>query len=141
MKYNDFARNGKNYNGNDDSMEYFEDTHNGGKGYGMPNYSQTPSMKQTAAFGAQYTTTPYFPNVVVYKPRTPEDVQLLIDYLKQREPAVVNLDGADPLAAQRILDFVSGAIYALSGSVHRIEGNIFLLSPEGVGITVPYESN
>ena len=84
--------------------------------------------------------TPYFPNVVVYEPRSPEDVQLLIDYLKQREPAVVNLDNVEPSAAQRILDFVSGATYALSGSVHRISGNIFLLSPEGVGITVPYES-
>ena len=52
----------------------------------------------------------------------------------------VNLDNVEPAAAQRILDFVSGAIYALSGSVHRIAGNIFLLSPEGVGITVPYES-
>lgn len=81
-----------------------------------------------------------YQNVVVYSPTTPEDVQTLIDYLKRREPAVVNLDGVgDPTIAQRILDFISGAIYALNGSVHRISSNIFLLSPEGVEITVPYE--
>jgi cell division inhibitor SepF len=97
-------------------------------------------MKQTASFTQKFMSTPYFQNVVVYEPRTPEDVQLLIDYLKQHEPAVVNLDNVEPIAAQRILDFVSGATYALSGSVHRIAGNIFLLSPEGVGITVPYEA-
>ncbi len=139
MKYDDFARNGRNYRGDGENLEYFEDTH-ASTGFAMPNYTQTQTMKQTASFGSKFMSTPYFPNVVVYEPRSPEDVQLLIDYLKQREPAVVNLDNVEPSAAQRILDFVSGAIYALSGSVHRISGNIFLLSPEGVGITVPYES-
>ena len=140
MKYEDWARNARNYGG-DDKMEYFEDSHRGGNfGSAMPEYSQTPTMKQTASFTQKFMSTPYFQNVVVYEPRTPEDAQLLIDYLKQHEPAVVNLDNVEPIAAQRILDFVSGATYALSGSVHRIAGNIFLLSPEGVGITVPYEA-
>lgn len=141
MRFGDWAKNGKNYDGNENNMEYFEDAHRGG-GFGgaMPAYTQTPTMKQTAGMTGKFMSTPYFQNVVVYEPRTPEDVQILIDYLKQHEPAVVNLDNVEPAAAQRILDFVSGATYALSGSVHRIAGNIFLLSPEGVGITVPYES-
>ena len=128
-------------------MEYIEDARRGGEyGGSMPQYTQTPSMTyQQAPMAPKYASfgaTPSYQNVVVYEPQTPEDVQFLIDYLKQREPAVVNLNNIEPAAAQRILDFVSGAIYALSGSVHRIErsGNIFLLSPEGVGITVPYES-
>lgn len=144
MRYGDFARNAGNYNG-DDSVEYFEDTHrggSGGSGFGgsMPQYSQTPSMQQHTINGAKYMSTPYFKNVLVYEPRIPEDVQLIIDHMKSYEPAVVNLESVEPETAQRILDFVSGATYALSGSVHRISGNIFLLSPQGVGITVPYES-
>ena len=78
-------------------------------------------------------------NVVVYEPKNPEDVQALIDYLKRKEPAIVNLDKIDEIRSQRILDFISGAIYALNGSVHRISGNIFLISPEGVEITIPYD--
>lgn len=78
-------------------------------------------------------------NVVVYSPRTYEDVQTLIDYLKRREPAVVNLAGINPDSAQRILDFMSGAIYGLSGSIHKISGSIFLLTPEGVSIMVPVD--
>lgn len=139
IRFNDFAGNAKNYDGNENNMEYFEDSHRSQFGGTMPSYSQTPTMKQTAQSGL-FMSTPYCQNVVVYEPRSPEDVQTLIDYLKQREPAVVNLDNVEPQAAQRILDFVSGATYALSGSVHRIASNIFLLSPEGVGITVPYES-
>ena len=92
MKYEDWARNARNYGG-DDKMEYFEDSHRGGNfGSAMPEYSQTPTMKQTASFTQKFMSTPYFQNVVVYEPRTPEDVQLLIDYLKQHEPAVVNFD-------------------------------------------------
>ena len=139
MRFNDFANNGRNFDGNENNMEFFDDTH-GKNAFGgsMPSYSQTSTMQKTASFTGKYMSTPYFQNVGVYEPRTPEDVQALIDFLKQHEPAVVNLDNVEPMAAQRILDFVSGATYALSGSVHRIAGNIFLLSPEGVGITVPY---
>ncbi len=143
MKWDDWAQRGANYNGNRDDMEYFEDRRRSEYGGGMPQYTQTSSMKQQqSTMHMHYMSTPNYQNVVVYEPRTPEDVQLLIDYLKQREPAVINLNNVEPSAAQRVLDFVSGATYALNGSVHRIEatGNIFLLSPEGVGITVPYES-
>lgn len=76
-------------------------------------------------------------NVVLYSPKSFEDVQMLIDFLKRREPAVVDLAGVADASAQRILDFLSGAIYALSGSIHRISGSIFLLTPSGVNITVP----
>ena len=88
----------------------------------------------------QYIAPRFYQNVVVYEPRTPEDVQILIDYLKRREPAIINLNDIDDTTiAQRILDFLSGAEYALGGSVHLIADNIFLLTPEGVEITVPYD--
>lgn len=77
-------------------------------------------------------------NFMVYEPKNADDVQTLIDFLKTRESAIINLDNVDPAVSQRVLDFVSGAIYALNGSVHRIASNIFLLSPEGVGITNSY---
>jgi len=126
---------GKNWNPNrGGEPEYFEDTHNNDGVYvgnsdkprSLPDKTQTVVPRQ-------------YQNVVVYDPKSPEDVQRLIDYLKRREPAIINLDDTDPKVAQRILDFVAGAIYALNGSIHRVSTNIFLLSPEGVEITVPYD--
>ena len=75
--------------------------------------------------------------VVIYTPKTYEDVQTLIDYLKRDEPAIVNLAGIADSSAQRILDFMSGAVYGLSGSIKRIVGSVFLLTPRGVKIMVP----
>ncbi|GHV02971.1 hypothetical protein FACS1894211_15290 [Clostridia bacterium] len=101
--------------------------------------SQRPLFEK-APVAANVNCPRSYSNVIVYQPQTLEDVQPLIDFLKRREPAIVNLDAVPEAAAQRILDFTSGAVYALSGSVHRISGNIFLLTPEGVEISIPYQN-
>lgn len=113
---------------------------------GQPRYSTRSGEKAEYSKPSalpdknQYIAPRFYQNVVVYEPRTPEDVQILIDYLKRREPAIINLNDIDDTTiAQRILDFLSGAEYALGGSVHLIADNIFLLTPEGVEITVPYD--
>lgn len=139
--------------------EYYEDTHNARGDYtGRLNaFSEEYNSAPTNKTGEQYMGYPaggapqgsmnlggttngarknY--NVMIYSPKDLDDVQTLIDFLKRREPAIVNLKEGDMQNAQRILDFISGAIYALNGSVHRIADNIFLLSPEDVEITVPY---
>ena len=76
-------------------------------------------------------------NVVIYSPSTYDEVRALIDFLKRREQVIVDFTGIDQTVVCRILDFMSGAIYALNGSIERITKNIFLFAPEGVTITVP----
>ena len=79
-----------------------------------------------------------YQNIVLYAPRTSGDVERLIDYMLRREPAVVDLDPiADSPDAQRILDFVSGAVYALGGRIIGIKTNMFLLVPEGIEVARP----
>lgn len=78
-------------------------------------------------------------NVVISSPDSFKDVQALIDNLKRREPVIFNLEGISKESAQRILDFMSGAAYALGGSMKRIKEFLFLVTPEGVSITVPTE--
>lgn len=75
--------------------------------------------------------------VVIYSPSTYEDVQLLIDHLKMREQVIVDFSTINQTSVYRILDFMSGAIYALGGSIQQITKNIFLFAPAGVTITVP----
>lgn len=74
---------------------------------------------------------------VIYTPSTYEDVQLLIDHLKMREQVIVDFSEVNQTSVYRILDFMSGAIYALNGSIQQITKNIFLFAPSGVTITVP----
>ncbi len=76
-------------------------------------------------------------NVVFYYPKSYNEVQKLIDFLRQGESVMLNLDNVSEDEAQRMLDFSSGAVYALNGSVQRVSGNIFLLTPEGLNIMMP----
>lgn len=75
--------------------------------------------------------------VVIYSPRTYQDVQLLIDHLKMREQVIVDFSTLNQQSTYRILDFMSGAVYAVGGSIQQITKNIFLFAPQGVTITIP----
>ncbi len=75
-------------------------------------------------------------NFVFFTPRCYDDIKKLIEYLKQTEPSILNLDNISDDEAQRILDFVSGGVCALNGSIQRIKGNIFLVAPEGFNIKI-----
>jgi cell division inhibitor SepF len=61
--------------------------------------------------------------VLIYKPVSYEDTQSIIDNLKEKKPIIVNLDELDTDVAQRILDFISGAVYALSGNIRKAARN------------------
>ncbi len=76
-------------------------------------------------------------NVNIYSPTTFEDIQTLIDFLKRNEQVIVDFSSLDQTGAYRIMDFMSGAIYALDGSIKEIKANIFLFAPRGVSISVP----
>ncbi len=98
----------------------------------------------TRLFGGGQDSAPRAPmqqhsagGTVIYSPSTYEDVQLLIDHLKMREQVIVDFSEINQTSVYRILDFMSGAIYALNGSIQQITKNIFLFAPSGVTITVP----
>lgn len=92
---------------------------------------QVPSYTQPQQFGGANG------GVVIYSPRTYQDVQLLIDHLKMREQVIVDFSTLNQQSVYRILDFMSGAVYALGGSIQQITKNIFLFAPQGVTITIP----
>ena len=90
--------------------------------------SRTLNMPHTAASADAV-------RMVVLQPQSMEDTQTVIDNLRLGKPVIVNLENLNSDAAQRLLDFISGAIYALEGSVRKVSRGIFLLAPDGVDIS------
>ncbi|PZE22639.1 cell division protein SepF [Paenibacillus xerothermodurans] len=72
--------------------------------------------------------------VVLNEPKSYEDTQEIADHLRSRRPIVVNLHLVRPDQATRIVDFLSGTVYALNGSISKIGPNIFLCTPDTVEI-------
>ncbi|WP_281888094.1 cell division protein SepF [Paenibacillus sp. YYML68] len=72
--------------------------------------------------------------VVLHEPRSYEETQEIADHLRSRRPVVVNLHRVRSDQATRIVDFLSGTVYALNGSISKIGPNIFLCTPDTVEI-------
>lgn len=72
--------------------------------------------------------------VILAEPRSYEETQEIADHLRSRRPTVVNLQRVRPDQAIRIVDFLSGTVYALNGGISKIGPNIFLCTPDSVEI-------
>lgn len=76
--------------------------------------------------------------VCIMKPSVFEDSKDICDMLLSGRAAVINLEGFDVDVAQRIMDFISGSVYALNGRLHQISSYIFIISPDTVDISGDY---
>ena len=74
--------------------------------------------------------------VYVCVPKSYQDVSKIIDALKNGKTPVVHLTELKESTALRILDMLSGAVYALGGGIYEMQKNVFLLSPTGVEVNV-----
>lgn len=72
--------------------------------------------------------------VAIYSPTSYKDVEKIIDALRSNKTAIVHLTELKTETAIRILDMLSGAIYALGGGVYEMQKNIFMFSPSGIEV-------
>lgn len=73
--------------------------------------------------------------VRVIKPQDISESQTVADFLKAGRPIVINMEGLELEFAQRIIDFIGGACYALDGSLKAVTANIFIAAPESVEVS------
>ncbi len=77
--------------------------------------------------------------VVVVEPGSFEEVKGITDNIKNRRPVIINLEQADAALAQRVVDFLTGATYALNGSMQKVGSGIFLFVPNNMDISGDYK--
>lgn len=73
--------------------------------------------------------------VMVVEPFSFDDAQNVAEHLRNRKPVVINLENTDKDVAKRMIDFISGTTYALSGSIQKIGNHIFLCAPNNVDVS------
>jgi len=72
--------------------------------------------------------------MILLEPRAFSESQQIADHLKKRNTVVVNMKRVTPDQAKRIVDFLSGTVYALGGDLQKIGGGIFLCTPKDVDV-------
>ncbi len=98
--------------------------------YSQQSYAQPPqSYAQPQQGYAQQ------PRLLLVRPDRFELAADIADRIRERSAIVLNLENTEKDTTRRILDFLSGVTYALGGSVKRISGNTFIITPAGVDFT------
>ncbi len=72
--------------------------------------------------------------MILLEPRAYSESQQIADHLKKKNTVVVNMKRVTPDQAKRIVDFLSGTVYALGGDLQKIGAGIFLCTPKNVDV-------
>ncbi len=72
--------------------------------------------------------------MMLLEPRAFSESQQIADYLKKQTAVVVNMKRVTPELARRIVDFLSGTLYAIGGDMQKLGGGIFLCTPSTVKV-------
>jgi cell division inhibitor SepF len=73
-------------------------------------------------------------NVVIVQPENFDEAKDICDHLKSKKPVVVNLETIEKESAQRVVDFLSGSVYALDGHIQKVSNSIFVIAPNNIDI-------
>ena len=73
--------------------------------------------------------------MVISQPTTFEQSDEICGFLKEKKSVIVNLDYVNKDVARRIVDFISGGVYALDGYIQKVSNSIFLVAPSNYEIT------
>ena len=73
--------------------------------------------------------------MVISQPTTFEQSEEICSLLKEKKSVIVNLEYVNKDVARRIVDFISGGVYALDGHIQKISNSIFLIAPMNYEIT------
>lgn len=73
--------------------------------------------------------------MVLVEPRAYSESQTIADHLKSKNAVVVNLKRVTSAQAKRIIDFLTGTLYAIGGDLQKIGPGIYLCTPKNVNVS------
>ena len=72
--------------------------------------------------------------MILIEPRAYSESQTIADHLKKRNSVVVNLKRVTSDQAKRIIDFLTGCVYAIGGDLQKLGNGIYLCTPKNVSV-------
>ena len=108
---------------------------NGYDGYGQQGYSDGYTQQGYTQPQQAYAPQGGQPRLLLVRPDRFEVAADIADRIRERNAIVLNLENTQKDTTRRILDFLSGVTYALGGTVKRVSGNTFIITPSGVDFT------
>jgi len=73
--------------------------------------------------------------MIISQPTNFEQSEEICNFLKEKKSVVLNLEYVNKDVARRIVDFVSGGVFALDGHIQKVSNSIFLVAPANYEIS------
>ncbi|MCM3795159.1 MULTISPECIES: cell division protein SepF [Priestia] len=124
----------------DDDTEYVEEHYEQEESVEEPVQQSRPAAKASQQLNQQQNvislqSVQKSSKMMLCEPRVYAEAQEITDHLKNRKVVVVNLQRIQRDQAVRIVDFLSGTVYALGGDIQKIGTDIFLCTPDNVDVS------
>ncbi|MCA0148712.1 MULTISPECIES: cell division protein SepF [Rossellomorea] len=116
----------------EDEYEYEEEKYEEEYEEKKPMKSQLSNTKQNVV---SLQSVQKSSKMILVEPRVYAEAQEIADHLKNRRSVLVNLQRIQHDQAKRIVDFLSGTVYAIGGDIQRVGDNIFLCTPDNVEVS------
>ena len=78
--------------------------------------------------------------VVLFHAKTFDDAARAADELRKRKAVILNMENVDKALTRRVVDFLSGAVYALDGSVKKVAQSTYLFCPHNMDVVGDLEN-
>lgn len=112
--------------------------------FGFSNLSAGPAVSSAPATGFTGTVlnrgAANKQEVVLFRPGSFNDTSKAADDLRNRKAVIVNMENVDKAMARRVVDFLSGCVYALDGDVKKIAQSAYLFCPHNMDIVGDLET-
>ena len=104
------------------------------------DYEEEEEIEDRKLFGRRNSKVINMPQsqaikMVISQPTTFEQSDEICSFLKEKKSVIVNLEYVNKDVARRIVDFISGGVYALDGYIQKVSNSIFLVAPSNYEIT------
>jgi cell division inhibitor SepF len=73
--------------------------------------------------------------IVTLHPRTYSEARAIGEQYREGNPVIMNLSDMEETERKRLVDFASGLVFGLHGSIERVTAKVFLLSPQNVSVS------
>ena len=120
---------------NDYGYEYgYEEDDGFGFAAAAPAAAPVSAPVSTGFSGQILNTSSGKQEVVLFRPTSFNDTSKAADDLRNKRAVIVNMENVDKAMARRVVDFLSGCVYALDGSVKKIAQSAYLFCPHNMDV-------
>lgn len=138
------------------SDEEYDDFDDEAEGFEEEIQEPAPRARRTSPFAARQEKEPAAPapaapanpgfngqvlnmgsgkqEVILYHAKSFDDAALAADELRRKKAVILNMENVDKALTRRVVDFLSGCIYALDGSVKKVAQSTYLFCPHNMDV-------